>query len=291
MPEHLTFLVDGNGMVAADWHAASGTNAAVRVSTSRLAGLVQKYEPDSLVVAFDSDGETFRHEAYPAYKANREPCDPDRTRQVNETQKVLGLCGVQCVTAEGYEGDDIIASLVSVTPGLIVIFSIDKDCRQLLERGRVSIARKVRSVGVGMSRDIEVDFYTADTLREDLSLTPEMWVDFQALCGDSVDNIPGAGGIGPVTARRLLNEHGTLDEIYGKLHNIIIGETIRSSLLKFEEQWKLSRFLVTLKRDVLLHVPQPPVNTKDLQKTLQTLSLPNHASRLVPLFERSLHLP
>lgn len=199
--------------------------------------------PDYVAVALDVSGDrgTFRSRLYPEYKANRPPPPEDLPVQVDRCLRTLRELGVPVLGAEGFEADDVIATLVSrlrrAHPGLrIRIISKDKDLKQLLSDRLVELY------------DIHTDEVTdAAKLRAETGVLPAQVVDMLALMGDTSDNVPGVEGVGPKTAAQLIAEYGSLDnlvahagEVKGKR-----GENLRAAAVRLP----LSRQLVTLRHD------------------------------------------
>src|SRR5262249_15947320 len=150
-----------------------------------------------LLCLFDVAGPTFRDAIHAEYKAHRAPMPDDLELQIPLIHQVLEAMRIPVLGIEGYEADDLIATLATIGAkrGLdVFIWSRDKDCRQLLS-DRVNIFNL---------RKLEV--YDAASLLKDWCVTPEQVVDFQTLVGDSVDNVQGVPGIGPKTASKLLQD-------------------------------------------------------------------------------------
>jgi DNA polymerase-1 len=212
-------------------------------------------KPDYVAVVIDVSGdtETFRSQLYPDYKAHRPPPPQDLFPQVDRCLAMLREIGVPVVGKEGYEADDVIATLVkrlrAKHPDLkIRMVSKDKDLKQLLESNGAGASVSPSSPAVELF-DVHTDTpYDAAKLHEDLGITPAQVIDLLSLTGDAVDNVPGVEGVGEKTAAALLNEWGTLDNLMAHASEIKgkRGENIRAaaSLLP------LSRQLVTLHTDV-----------------------------------------
>jgi DNA polymerase I len=211
--------------------------------------------PAYLAVAIDVSGdkETFRSELYPEYKANRPPPPEDLPVQVERCLALLREIGVPVIGLEGFEADDVIATLVTrlraEQPGLGVrIVSKDKDLKQLLSLGGSGDGGAGGVVGAVEMYDVHTDgLITAETLKAETGLEPVQVIDMLALMGDNVDNVPGVEGIGPKTAAELIGKYGTLenliahaDEVKGKR-----GEALREA----SGRLGLSRQLVALRHD------------------------------------------
>jgi DNA polymerase I len=211
--------------------------------------------PDYVAVVIDVSGdrETFRSELYPAYKATRDPAPEDLMPQVERALTLLRAIGVPVIGAEGFEADDVIATLASTYsaqhPDVRVrIVSKDKDLKQLLGAG----------VPPTEMYDVHTDaLITADTLREETGLGPAQVIDMLALMGDTVDNIPGVPGVGPKTAAQLVAEFGTLEAVVEEVRadkpkkDWKIRGKRRENILAAAEDGtlELAKRLVTLRHD------------------------------------------
>jgi DNA polymerase-1 len=227
------------------FNTATGAATAAPTGPSKMGG-----KPDYIAVTLDVLGDrgTFRSQLYPDYKAHRPPPPPELGPQVDRMLETLKALGVPIIGAEGFEADDVIATLVmrlrEQHPDLrIRIVSKDKDLKQLLVTERVELY------------DIHKDeLITVESLKAEDNLTPAQVVDYLALMGDNVDNVPGVEGVGPKTAAQLIAEYGSLDAVLAeaiKGKSKITGkrlENIRAAATKLP----LSRQLVTLRSDIPL---------------------------------------
>ncbi len=215
--------------------------------------LARAGKPDYVALALDVSGDrgTFRSRIYEDYKAHRPPPPEDLAPQVDRCLAMLKDIGIPAIGSEGYEADDVLATLVTrlrrERPDLkIRLVSKDKDLKQLLEDGAAS-ADDPGAPGVELF-DVHTDIaFNAGTLREQTGLAPSQVVDMLALMGDSVDNVPGVEGVGEKTAAALVKEYGTLDALLARAGEIKgkRGEKIREA----RDLLALSRSLVTLARD------------------------------------------
>ncbi|MBN1433714.1 DNA polymerase I [Candidatus Fermentibacterales bacterium] len=209
--------------------------------------LLEQHSPDRFALVFDYPAPSFRSRIYPEYKANRPPAPPEIVSQGQIARRLCRALGFPCIEREGFEADDLIASLASQALGLgdgssVLIVSSDKDLLQLLdERGSVVVlqpgrpgrpVREVRSVDVPDLMGVRAD----------------QIVDFLSLTGDSSDNVPGARGIGPGTASALLAEHDTLDNLMRSLASVSKKGT-REKLERSAEQVEMSRKLILLRTE------------------------------------------
>lgn len=240
------YIIDGHAHLYASYHAIralsspSGepTNAVYGV-TSVLMKVLRERQPAYLVVAFDPPGPVFRHQLYDQYKANRPEMPQDLRVQSQRIRDVCAAMGIAVLCEEGFEADDVIATVTRLgrDRGVdIVICSKDKDLQQLLGDGVVMYDTK---------SDIVTD---AATLEGDKGIKPTQVVDMLALMGDTSDNVPGVAGIGPKTAAKLISEYGSLDELLAR-RDTLQGRN-KQRLAAADEQLRLSRELVQLRYDV-----------------------------------------
>jgi len=201
--------------------------------------------PTHLVAIFDHSEQTFRSEIYPDYKANRPPAPEDLVPQFPLVRTATKAFGVHGVELAGFEADDLIATyarLAREAGGEAVIVSSDKDLMQLVGDGVVMF---------DPMKDRRID--TPEVI-EKWGVGPDKMIDLQALVGDSVDNVPGAPGIGPKTAAQLLDEYGDLDTLLARAGEIKQPKR-RETLIDFADQIRLSRQLVRL--DDQAPAPEP----------------------------------
>jgi len=198
--------------------------------------------PTHVAVIFDHSGKTFRNEIYEAYKANRPPAPEDLVPQFPLTRDATRAFNIACVEVPGFEADDIIATLACQARdagGRVTIISSDKDMMQLVGGG-------VEMLDVMKNKRID-----RDGVLEKFGVGPERVVDVQALAGDSVDNVPGAPGIGIKTAALLINEYGDLDSLLERAGEIKQPKR-RASLQDNVDLIRVSRRLVQLDCDMEL---------------------------------------
>ncbi len=244
------FLIDGHALAYRSYFAlirnpltnSRGENtSAVYGFTRMLLLLLRKYDPEYLAVVFDSGGETERHREYPEYKANRESMPDDMESQLSVIIEVIEALGVTVVEEEGYEADDILATLAMLAAGRgidVKIVTGDKDLFQML-------SDKVHIIRPGRGTALE-DECGPEYLKGRFGLRPEQIVDLLALMGDASDNIPGVRGIGEKTALKLLHEFGSLDGIFERIGEVE-PEHVRKKLEEGRESALFSRELVRLK--------------------------------------------
>ncbi len=245
-------LIDGHSLAYRAFYAlpqelttSSGqmTNA-VYGFTSMLIKVLEELAPQAVIVAFDKGKPEFRTDMFAAYKAHRKPMPGELREQMDIIHAVLDSLDIPTVEEEGYEADDVLATLTELLPEGCEVFIVtgDRDALQLVdERVRVIANRK------GIT-DIVV--YDPQGVKEKYGVEPGQVVDYLALKGDTSDNIPGVPGIGEKTAAALISQYGSLDEVYDHLEEI--RGRARKALEENREKAYLSRDLAVMRRDVPL---------------------------------------
>ncbi len=209
-----------------------------------LEGLFRQYSPELFVVALDSRTPTFRHELYAEYKATRAKTPEDLHPQVPVIEEILTALGVPIVRQDGFEADDIIASVAvraRAEERPCVIISGDKDLMQLVG-GPVSILKPGKTGGW--------DAVDAEGVKTEWGVGPELMLDLLSLTGDASDNVPGVKGIGDKTALKLLAEYGTLDGIYANAEKLT--GAVGTKIVSGKDMAYFSRKLIALCEDVPL---------------------------------------
>ncbi len=230
-----------------------------------------------IVVAFDPPGLTSRHKVFASYKAQRKPMPDDLVSQIPLIHELVEVLGVRGVQKEGWEADDVIATLArrAVEAGKsIVIHSGDKDILQLVRPGvRVIVPRK----------ETDMD---PEEVKKRWGVGPEKIVELLALMGDASDNLPGVPGVGEKTAASLLGRFGSLDELYSRLAEVA-SEKLRGKLEECREQVLQTRELARLKDDLELEegggAKRDPERVRQLFARLEfsRLSLPEPAQEVL----------
>ena len=258
------FLVDGYALIYRAFFAmlsrplttSRGENTSVPWGIATfLLRLREKHHPEYVAWVHDA-GTTFRHEQLPEYKATREKLDAelqqDFDRSVTRVEELLVAFRVPLLAVDGWEADDVIATLAerAVAAGLeAVIVSGDKDFYQLIQPGITLL-----NPGRGGPAAVEEQVVTVQNAAERLGVPPERTVDFLALVGDSADNVPGVRGIGEKTAQKLIAEYGDLETILAHAADVS-AKRVREALLAEADRARLSRDLVTLRRDAPVEAP------------------------------------
>ena len=253
------FLIDGYAliyraffaMIARPLRTSRGENTSAAYGVAQfLLRLFERYHPAYVGWVHDA-GTSFRHETYPAYKATREKLDAelqaDFDRSVERIEQLLAAYRVPVIAREGYEADDVIGTLADRAARRslhTVIVSGDKDLYQL-----VGASVSLLNPGRGGPAAVEEQWVDTSNAADRLGVSPERVVDYLALVGDASDNIPGVRGIGEKTARQLLERYGDLETILAHAAEVS-GKRAREALLTQADNARLSRDLVTLRRDV-----------------------------------------
>jgi DNA polymerase-1 len=253
------FLIDGYALIYRAFFAmigrplttSKGENTSVAWGVANfLLRLFRQHGPAYVAWVHDA-GTSFRHEVYPDYKATREKLEPELQevfdRSLERVEQLLAAFRIPLVVEPGYEADDVIGTLAgrAAQSGMhAVIVSGDKDFYQL-------VAADVALLNPGRGGPAAVDEQWVDpnNAAERLGVPPERVVDYLALVGDASDNIPGVRGVGDKTARQLIAQFGGLDEILAHATEVA-GKRAREALLAHADEARLSRDLVTIRRDV-----------------------------------------
>lgn len=264
-------LVDGSSYLFRAFHGLPPlTNSkgqdtgAIYGVINMLRSLIRQYNPTHMAVVFDAKGKTFRDDMYKEYKANRPPMPEELRSQIAPLHDIIRAMGLPIIVEEGVEADDVIGTLSrqATEKGIDTLISTgDKDMAQLVNEH------------VTLINTMNNQIMTTEGVKEKFGIPPELVIDFLALKGDKVDNIPGVPGVGDKSAQALLNGIGGIKDIYENL-DAIAGLSFRGSktmadkMRDYEEQARLSYDLATIKLDVEMDfqpetlVPSEADNTK-----------------------------
>ncbi|WP_457745735.1 DNA polymerase I [Sulfurimonas sp.] len=208
--------------------------------TNFISTLAKEHDSDYIIFAIDSKGDTFRNEIDANYKANRSAPPPELTMQLPVAIEWINKMGYKTLGESGFEADDIIATLVRCAKDKgykVRVVSHDKDLYQLIDDDKVIIVDAIKR-----------KYVNEDACYKKYGVTPEQFIDYQSILGDSADNVPGVRGIGKVGAEKLLKEYGTLDNIYEHIDEIK-GAT-QKKLIESKDSAYMSKKLVTLHDNV-----------------------------------------
>ena len=238
--------IDGNSIMNRAFYGIKVLTNSKGIPTNAVTGFMNIYmkelsevAPDCVAVAFDLRAPTFRHKASAAYKANRKGMPEELAQQMPIIKKLLGYLGVRIVECEGYEADDILGTLskaASDSGGECFILTGDRDSFQL-----VSDRVTVRLAGTK-----ETKVYTPARIMEEYGVSPRQMIEVKALMGDTSDNISGVKGIGEKTALSLIQQCGSVDELYKKLDDISLTPSVRKKLSEGHQDALDSRFLAEI---------------------------------------------
>ena len=242
--------VDGNSIINRAYYGIRNLTAHDGTPTNAIYGMINilyrhmtEIEPDYFVVAFDVHAPTFRHKMFSEYKAGRHATPPDLLAQFAPAKECIEAMGAHCVERTGYEADDILGtySRICAENGIeTYIVTGDKDSLQLIDDNTtVLLATTGESVR-----------YDRAAFRARYGVDPSQFVDMKALMGDSSDNIPGAAGIGEVTAGKLIAEYGSIDALYEDLEEKKLSAVTKSKLVASRNMVYLSQKLARIDRNV-----------------------------------------
>jgi DNA polymerase-1 len=256
-------LVDGSSYLYRAFHALPPLTNSKGDPTGAVKGVInmirrlQKDYPESIIaVVFDAKGKTFRDDIFAEYKANRPSMPDDLRPQIQPIHDIIKAMGLPLLIEEGVEADDVIGTLALAAAKEnipVVISTGDKDMAQLVN-DRVTLVNTMTDTKLNI-----------DGVKEKFGIPPELIVDFLALMGDKVDNIPGLPGVGEKTALALLQNLGGIDDIYKDLESVRTldfrgAKKMPEKLAENEDQARLSYLLATIKTDVSLDY-----SVKDIQ--------------------------
>lgn len=261
--ENTIYLIDASSYIFRAYYAVQtellapdGTPThATHAFINMIRSFIKENKVQNIALIWDRKEKGFRHEIFPEYKANRGEPPEDLSIQIENTQKIIELMGIPQYSHPGFEADDVIATAVEqFNKENIVVVTSDKDLLQLVSKHTWCLDTMKKK------------WSNHDEAVEKFGVEPEKVVEVQALCGDSVDNIPGAPGIGPKTASALINEFGSLDKILkeakkrhelndpkAKYKDALKGKKIEN-IAENLEKIELSLKLVALRKDVPLEL-------------------------------------
>lgn len=258
--KHL-MIVDGHALLYRAFFALPIMTAPDGTFTNAVYGftrimlhVIAELNPTHLFIAFDSKGDTFRKKEFEDYKAHRKPMPEELLPQIETTQSVVNAFNIPSYAVEGWEADDIIATVCEKMKPIwkgkhpVTVVTGDKDLFQLVDD-----PYKIRVYIPGMNGR-QSQLYQRQQVIEKMKITPEQITDYKGLAGDSSDNIPGIRGIGPKTATKLLTKYTTLEKIFDHLDDSELSQIVGPSVikkLKANQQLALdSRSLATVDRQV-----------------------------------------
>ncbi len=283
-------ILDGNSLTYRAFFAISRemvtrsgqeTNA-VFGFTQMLVTLLREHQPDGVVVAFDRPGGTFRHERLPSYKANRERQEDSLYQQLDLVEELVDSLGFVAVGADGFEADDVIATLATVAADSgrdVTIVTGDRDSYQLVEDPHIRVLYNKRGVS-------DYALYDEAGILERTGVCPADYVAFAALRGDPSDNLPGVPGVGEKTAAKLVSAYGGLDGVFAAASEQT--PKLSQNLRENESLARLNEEMMVLVRDVPLglgvdDMARRPVDLERAGGLLEVLELSRARDNLGPL--------
>jgi DNA polymerase-1 len=255
IPDNPLILIDGSSYLYRAFHAYPGTMSNGNIPTNAVYGvinmirsMIRQYPSQHIAVVFDAKGKTFRDDMYPEYKANRPPMPDELRCQIEPLHRIIRSMGLPLLAIEGVEADDVIGTLATQAAKAdipVLISTGDKDMAQLVNE-KITLINTMTNVVLDRQGVIEK-----------FGVPPELIIDYLALMGDKVDNIPGVPGVGEKTATALIQGIGGLDDLYRNLDGIAAlsfrgSKTMAKKLMEHEENARLSYRLATIKLDVPL---------------------------------------
>ena len=274
-------LIDGNSLtyraffaLPTDMMTSSGqvTNA-LHGFTMMLATLLRDHNPDGIAVAFDRPEKTFRHERLSSYKANREKQPDILYEQLALAREIVESLGMCVVDAKGFEADDVLATLANLVKRSeeeAIIVTGDRDSYQLVEDPHIKVLYNKRGVS-------DYVLYDEDGIKERTGVSPEDYVAYAALRGDTSDNLPGVPGVGEKTAAKLINTYGGLEQVLA---------AAKDQTPKLRQNLEESQDLVLLNSEMMKLVTDVPLDLEISDLKTKPVDIPR-ASELFDLLELS----
>lgn len=261
-------LIDANSLIHRAYHAlppltrpGGEPSGALYGISSVLIKIFKDYPPTYAAAAFDRPEPTFRKEEFDEYKATRQPTPDDLITQIKESKNLLEKFGIKTFEKAGFEADDIIATLASKFANKkmqIEVFSGDLDTLQLVQDDMV--IAQVPQKGIS-----ETKIYDPQAVQERFGVSPDQLADYKGLVGDSSDNFPGVQGIGPKTAKDLIQKYGSVEKIYSSIDEIEKEKpAVAKKLKEGEKDAFLSKKLAILIKDIPLDVSLEDLKTEDV---------------------------
>src|SRR3989338_848692 len=262
-------LIDGNAIMHRAYHAlppfksADGTPTNVVYGyLSMLNKVVTDFKPDYLISCFDTPKETFRNKIFKEYQSKRTKIENEFIVQIPLVKQALDAAGIERLEKDGFEADDLIGTITRIfetNKFRVVILTGDKDIFQLITDNVFVAAPQLGLANVKIFDKSEVE--------KKLDVSPNQIVEYKALAGDPSDNYPGASGIGPKTASKLIHQFGTVDNIYKNLEKVE-SEKIKEILEKEKNNVYVSKKLATIMTDIEIDLDIQKLKFKGFNKKL-----------------------
>ncbi|KXK46401.1 MAG: DNA polymerase I [Chlorobi bacterium OLB5] len=256
--------------------------------------LIDDEKPDFIAVAFDTSEPTFRHKQFADYKATREAMPDDLRPQIDIIKEVISAYNIPMIEQHGFEADDIIGTLVKRAEKenvLSFMVTSDKDYMQLVNKN-IKLYKPARSVQGQKVSDVEI--IGPDGVKEKFGVGPEHVIDILALMGDKVDNIPGVKGIGEKTASALIQEYGSLENLYKNIDKITKPK-LKENLVNCKGDAFMSKELATIHTEMPLKIDFHKLtysekNVSQLEKLFSELEFKSLLKKLIGSTEQSVNI-
>ena len=249
-------LIDGNALMHRAYHALPPFKTSKGVSTNMVYGFfsvlhkcVIDYEPSHLLVCFDTPARTFRNELYEKYQAQRPKVDDDFIEQIPLVKEAVKASNIIQIEKDGYEADDLIGTISHSFQDQVLILTGDKDIMQLVNDHIIVVSPQI-----GFSKS---HLYNKEEVWNKLHVFPSQIPDYKALAGDPSDNYPGAKGIGPITAQKLIKQDETVENLYSQIDGMDKGR-IKNILMECKKD-----VLMAKKLAIILTNVEVPINPND----------------------------
>ena len=297
------FLLDGMALAYRAYFSmirtplinSKGVNtSAVYGFVNTLNKLIEDEKPDFIAVAFDTPEPTFRHKKYTEYKSNREAMPDDLIPQIDKIKEAVSGFNIPMIERGGFEADDIIGTLVkrAEQEGVIsYMVTGDKDYMQLITKN-IKLYKPARSVHGNKVAEIEI--IGIEGVKEKFGVGPDKITDILGLMGDKVDNIPGVPGIGEKTASALIQEYGSIENLYKNIEKIT-KPRLKENLVKYKDDALLSKELATIHTEMPLKLDfhsltYSGLNVAILEKLFDELEFKSLLKKLLGTSEQSINI-
>jgi len=248
-------LIDGNAIMHRAYHALPPFKAADGTPTNVVYGylsmlnkVIIDFKPDYLISCFDTPKDTFRNKLFKEYQSQRPKIDDDFIVQIPLVKQALDAAGIERMEKDGFEADDLIGTITRIFEAnkfRVVILTGDKDIFQLITDNVFVAAPQLGLANIKIFDKSEVE--------KKLDVNPRQIVEYKALAGDPSDNYPGAPGIGPKTASKLIHQFGTVEQIYKNIEKVE-SEKVKEILKKEKDSVFVSKKLATIMTDVEINL-------------------------------------
>lgn len=262
-------IIDGNAIMHRAYHALPPFKADDGTPTNVVYGylsmlhkVVTDFKPEYLISCFDTPEETFRNKLFKKYQSQRPKIDDDFIVQIPLVKQAVDNSGIERMEKPGFEADDLIGTITRIFEKnnfRVVILTGDKDIFQLIT-DNVFVA----SPQLGLAN---IKIFDKSEVEKKLDVTPNQIIQYKALAGDPSDNYPGASGIGPKTASKLIHQFGTVENIYKNIENID-SEKVKEILKKEKDNVEVSKKLATIMTNVEIDIDIEKLKFKGFNKNL-----------------------